>query len=374
MSSVILRTMNRLPPLPWRALARSCVLVLGVATATATATAAAERDAAPLPALGAQLAPLTVSGVSSGAYMAVQFQVSHSSLVSGAGVLAGGPFECAEGSMWRALNNCMSPGTGARPPDAERTLAHVRDEAAAGRIDAPQGLADDRVWVLAGTADRTVERPVVDALLGFYRSQLPAAAIRFVEVRDAGHAMLSIADPEANACNSSDPPFINRCRDLDAAGELLGHLLGPLAPRTAPPRGELLAFAQRPYTDVAPADLSLGERGYVYVPADCRGGGCRVHVVFHGCRQSEAQVGKRFVERAGYNEWADANRLVVLYPQTRPRSGFAWGSLRWVYNPKGCWDWWGYADAAYATREGGQIKAVRAMLERLAAPPSPPLH
>jgi poly(3-hydroxybutyrate) depolymerase len=36
----------------------------------------------------------TVSGVSSGAAMAIQFHVAHSSLVSGAGIVAGPPYWC----------------------------------------------------------------------------------------------------------------------------------------------------------------------------------------------------------------------------------------------------------------------------------------
>lgn len=345
--------------------------LLGGLCCAALAAGAAAADAPPLPALGAQLAQLTVSGVSSGGFMAVQFQVAHSALVAGAGVLAGGPYECAEGSMWRALGNCMEPGTGARVPDTARTLARIDSHARAGRIDAPAGLRDDRVWVLAGGADRTVERPVVDALLAVYRQQVTDDAIRFIDLAQAGHAMISVADPQANACDTSAPPFINRCGDFDAAGDMLAHLLGPLAPRSASATGEIQTFDQRPFTGTAPVDLSLADQGYLYVPAACRGGGCRVHVAFHGCRQSTAQIGRRFVEHAGYNEWADANRLLILYPQVRPRSGLAWGSLRWVYNPRGCWDWWGYADPAYATRNGGQIKAVRAMLDRLAAPLSP---
>lgn len=342
--------------------------LLGGLCFAALAAGAAAESPPPLPALGAQLSQLTVSGISAGGYMAVQFQVAHSSLVAGAGVLAAGPYDCAEGSTWRALNNCMEPGTGARAPDAARTLARIDTHARAGRIDAPAGLRDDRVWVLAGGADHTVARPVVDALLGFYRQEVAGDAVRFIDVPQAGHAMISVADPQPNACGTSEPPYINRCGDLDAAGEMLAHLLGPLAPRNASADGEILAFAQRPFAGIAPFDLSLAEQGYVYVPAACRGGGCRVHVAFHGCRQSEAQIGRRFVERAGYNEWADANHLLVLYPQVRPRYGLAWGSLRWVYNPRGCWDWWGYTDPAYATRDGGQIKAVRAMLERLATP------
>ena len=339
------------------------------AVAAGLGLAFAAEAAPPLPALGALDTGVTVSGISSGGFMAVQFQVAHSARVGGVGVLAGGPYECAEGSMWRALDDCMAPSAPAQVADVARTRARIEARARAGMIDPPAGLGDDRAWVLSGEADETVAPAVVDALAAFYRATLAEGALRAVKVPGAGHAMISVADPQANACATSAPPFINRCGEFDAAGELLAHLLGPLAPRVARPAGELLAFDQRPFVAGDAFDLSLAEQGYVYVPPGCRDGGCRVHLALHGCRQGEAQIGRRFVEGAGYNEWADANRLIVLYPQVRPRSGFAFGSWRWVYNPKGCWDWWGYSGADYATREGGQIRALRAMLARLAAPP-----
>ena len=49
-------------------------------------------QAAELPALGATHA--TVSGMSSGGFMAVQMHVIYSDLFEGAGVVAGGPFYC----------------------------------------------------------------------------------------------------------------------------------------------------------------------------------------------------------------------------------------------------------------------------------------
>jgi len=36
-----------------------------------------------------------------------------------------------------------------------------------------------------------------------------------------------------------------------------------------------------------------------------------------------------------------------------------------MYNPKGCWDWWGYSSIDYATRNGPQMAAVHKMVERL---------
>ena len=76
----------------------------------------------------------------------------------------------------------------------------------------------------------------------------------------------------------------------------------------------------------------------------------------------------RFIEGAGYNAWADGNRLVVLYPQTISRYGLAMGSWKYLFNPKGCWDWWGYSGAEYHTREALQVRAVMGMVEQLAKP------
>ncbi|MEF8752245.1 MAG: poly(3-hydroxybutyrate) depolymerase [Candidatus Accumulibacter necessarius] len=329
-------------------------------------------SAAPaLPALGADLKELTVSGVSSGAYMAVQFEVAHSKLVRGAGVLAGGPYYCAEGSTWRALSRCMSPSSWAPLPTVAALRTGAEAIARAGRIDPLEHLRDDRVWLLSGGNDETVDTAVVESLAAFYGEWLAPAAIRFLKVPEAAHAMISVADPQAAACGSARAPFINRCGDLDPAGEMLTHMLGPLQPPTPPARGELLVFDQRPFVDGKPIDAGLADEAYVYVPQPCRSTRCRVHVAFHGCRQSAAQIGQRFVEGAGYNAWADNNRIVVLYPQTIPRHGLAFGSWKWVNNPFACWDWWGYSGADYHTRDGLQIKAVRHMIDRLAAPRQP---
>ena len=53
-------------------------------------------QAVPLPALGADLDATSVSGLSSGAFMASQFHIAHSRIVIGAGIVAGGPYACAE--------------------------------------------------------------------------------------------------------------------------------------------------------------------------------------------------------------------------------------------------------------------------------------
>ncbi|HEX5674918.1 MAG TPA: poly(3-hydroxybutyrate) depolymerase [Azonexus sp.] len=333
--------------------------------------AAGVAAAQPLPRLAASSNDLTVSGISSGGYMAVQFQVAYSSVVRGAGIVAGGPYYCAEGSVRRALGNCMAPSGKDLPPTPDETLKTAKQLAESGRIDPLKHLQDDRVWLLAGGNDKTVLPPVMDALAAFYRATLPGESISFVKVPEAGHAMLSVADPQANACPTSETPFINRCQDVDAAGKLLTHLLGPLQPAATPPAGEMIVFDQRPFVSDRAIDASLSNEGYAFVPASCRNGGCKVHVAFHGCLQNAGEISRRFVDGAGYNGWATSNRIVVLYPQTVRRYGLAWGSFRWLLNPKGCWDWWGYTGADYHTRDGAQMRAVRAMIETLGMPPQP---
>jgi len=48
----------------------------------------------------------TVSGLSGGAFFAVQFHVAFSSKIQGVGVLAGGPYYCAMDNMDVALGRC----------------------------------------------------------------------------------------------------------------------------------------------------------------------------------------------------------------------------------------------------------------------------
>jgi poly(3-hydroxybutyrate) depolymerase len=248
-------------------------------------------------------------------------------------------------------------------------LLRVQTEIAArgGFIDAPAGLANARVWLFSGASDRTVDPAVVDAVREYYALlKVPPERIALVKDKPAGHAM--VTGSAGGACAITAPPFINDC-DYDAAGALLGHLLGPLAPAAEKESGRIVRFDQRPFAGGNAHSISLADAGYAYVPRACEAAQCRVHVAFHGCRQSVEAIGERFVREAGFNRWADTNRVVVLYPQTIARNGWGVSDRRWsyVFNPRGCWDWWGYTDAHYHTKLGPQVRAVKAMVDRLGA-------
>jgi poly(3-hydroxybutyrate) depolymerase len=152
-----------------------------------------------------------------------------------------------------------------------------------------------------------------------------------------------------------EPPFVGNC-GLDGARALLAQLYGELAEGSTPREDGLTSFDQRPYAEAA-GSRGLAANGWLYVPEGCASGGeaqCRLHVFFHGCKQGASYVGDAFVRRSGFLEVAEANRIVLLFPQIEP--GFQ------PLNPNGCWDWWSYEGADYATRSAPQIKAVRAMV------------
>lgn len=303
-----------------------------------------------LPALGVSAENITVSGISSGGYMAGQFHIAHSKVVSGVGIIAAGPYACAQNSMVTALGPCVKGGIDV-PPLVEAT----RTAAAAGTIDAVENLRDDHMWLLHGTADQAVKADVVAAAGSYYAAFADAANITQVIEVPVTHGLPTRAT--GAPCAQFGRPYLNAC-DYDAAGEMLKSLRGELKASTKP-RGRLVEFDQSEF-----GDASLNASGYVYVPSSCGAGeACALHVFFHGCDQSAELVGDAIARGAGFNEWAEANTLVVLYPQTK-------SSRVAPLNPLGCWDWWGYTGPDYATRNGAQIKAVKAMIDRLNANPA----
>ena len=74
---------------------------------------------------------ISVSGVSSGAYMAGQVHLSHSAIFNGAAIVAGGPYYCAMGELARGLGPCMKGGD----LDLPVLVEYARAAAAAGKID-----------------------------------------------------------------------------------------------------------------------------------------------------------------------------------------------------------------------------------------------
>ena len=334
-----------------------------------------------LPALNIDIRETSVSGISSGGFMAVQFEVAHSAIVKGAGVVAAGPYYCSQGSAITATTacSCTLDPTHALcqvSPDSAKVPALVeasRRFAANKWIDDPAGLARHRVLSFAGGKDETVPAPVVGQLGAYYSALgVPKDQLSAISLPDAGHTMPTI--DYGGACALTQEPYLNRC-NYDGAGAILSWIYGPL---TRPPAkqkpGRLIRFDQRAYIPENGRyswSNGLDSSAWLYLPASCaKGEPCRLHIALHGCRQGQTYLplhplpdggtyyGTTFVEHAGYNRWAEANHVAVLYPQ----------AVSVLFkNPNGCWDWWGYSGEHFADKQGVQIATLRAMVDRLSS-------
>ena len=313
----------------------SSILALSVCSLAMGLQACADEDTA---------GRITVSGISSGAYAAVQAHVALSSTISGAAAIAGGPYHCAEGNVMRALGRCISGAD----LDVAPLIEATRSAADAGDIDPVDSMSHDRVWLFHGQADPIVGAAVTEALASFYADFVPQDAIALIDNVAVTHGWPTL--DQGIACDQMGGDFINAC-DYDAAGAILQHLYGPLdAPLTI--RED--SFQSLEQASVVPEGGSFAETGFAYVPKACASDAaeCRLHIAFHGCRQSKEFVEDRFARMSGLNEWAESNRIIVLYPQVNKS----------MMNPQGCWDWWGYTGADYDQRSGKQVAGVAALI------------
>jgi hypothetical protein len=350
--------------LPWN---RALILSISVGLVCASAQKTHAQGHV-LPALNADPAQISVSGLSSGGYMAVQFGVAFSSLIKGAGIIAGGPYFCAQGDVATATSTCTCTFLfcSDQAIDVSGLIQITEKTAAQGRIDPTTNLASQKIWLFSGRADSVVPRRVMNALEVYYSHYVGISGIAYENHLNAQHAMPT--DSYGNACDNLGDPYINNC-GYDAAGELLNAIYGPLASRNEGPfGGNLVQFNQTEFL-ADPTSHGMDTTGWLYVPESCRNKArCRLHIAFHGCKQYQSYMylqfgsdmvrfGTTFVRNAGYNKWADNNGILVLYPQAT--------ATPVENNFEGCWDWWGYDDPNYATKSGRQMAAVRSMIQRI---------
>ena len=295
------------------------------------------------PALNIDKNRITVSGISSGAAMAHQIHVAYSDVFSGAGILSGVPYNCADNSLITALKRCTENKEAPLP--VEEFAQQVRDGSKTGLLADPANLADDRVYLFHGTLDNKVSSLVHDATASLYTRFIPAEQILEVNDIAAGHVFPAM-DGENN-CTDLIPPFVGDC-DYDGAGELLSHLYAGLKQPDGNVGTQLLEV---PLAGAGDADLM--ETAYLLVPPACSKDdqSCALHLVLHGCAQSAESVGTDFILQSGYLPWAETNDIVLAFPQVKK-------SLVSPMNPHGCWDWWGYTGDEYSTRAGKQMTTV----------------
>jgi poly(3-hydroxybutyrate) depolymerase len=331
--------------------------VLGAAITTITTTAHA---AAALPALNVDTTNITVSGLSSGAAMAVQLAYAYSATFKGVGVFAGSPYRCQGHNAYTACqnNSTISPAMLA-------TMQADINSWSGTLIDNKSNVASQNVYLFVGANDSVVgPNPMVGVQSQYVSNGVASVSL----IQRAGTAHVFPTDFSAtgnNPCNLTLSPYISNC-GYDGAKAVLTQFYGTLNPRNnAPATANYIEFSQSEFT----GNLGMAATGWVYVPSSCAAGTkCKLHVAFHGCAQNYTAIGNKFVRNTGYTRWADTNNMIVLFPQTRndlnPYPTPANGTIT---NTAGCWDIFGLYGTHYAQKAGSQLSAIKAMVDRLSA-------
>ncbi len=314
-----------------------------------------------LPALNVEPNSITVSGLSSGAVMAINLGYAHSATFRGVGIFAGTPYLCQYNYAYAACqnNNVISAAM----------LANMQadtDSWSGSTIDHKSFVATQNVYLFTGTKDATVgPNPMLGVQTQYANNGDPN--VSFIQRSNTAHVFPTDFNATGNnPCSASLPPYVSNCK-YDGAKAALTQFYGPLIARNnAPAAAHYIEFNQREFT----GNLGMADTGWVYVPAACAGGAtaCRLHVALHGCTQTYASIGDRFVKNTGYTRWADTNRIIVLFPQARADANlYPTPANGTVGNPNGCWDTVGYYGSNYAQKSGVQVAAIKAMVDRLAA-------
>ncbi|XP_033126091.1 uncharacterized protein LOC117124069 isoform X2 [Anneissia japonica] len=286
--------------------------------------------------------------------MAVQFHVAYSKSIMGAGIVAGGPFYCAEANVVKALGACM---TSPEKIDVGFLTQVTKNTVITGTIDATSNMEDDMVFLISGTRDSTVKQGVMKKLKEYYENFVDVPNIKCEFSLPAEHAF--VTETYGNSCGHNGSPFINDC-DYDSAFHMLNHIYRGVSKPSSHVvlTGDFIEFDQSEFLPMsAPGQFGMASSGYIYVPYACKHSpsACKLHVVFHGCKQGINRLGDEYALNTGYNEIADENGIIILYPQATASAG----------NTNGCWDWWGYTGLQYACKLGPQMNAVNQMINRI---------
>jgi len=300
-----------------------------------------------LPQLSVNPDTIAVSGFSSGGCFATQFHAAFSGTVSGVGSFSGCPFLSGSEIGFHV----------------DGIVVATRDLAASGAIDPTENMSGDQVFIFQGHKDPIVPWTNAGLIHQFYSEFVPEHNIEEKSDLQATHGMPS--DSYGCACDTLCPYFyINNC-DYNGAAAIFQKTLPGFVTSSSDQTtsGTLQRFDQEEFYNNDAGGHSMESQGYVYIPQRCTNGAhqCHLHINFHGCGMGSNWIGDNYIRHSGFLPLADANNVIVLFPQIHP--------LNSAGNANGCWDWWGYLGDtegfAYATRSGLQMRGIAAMLERI---------
>lgn len=283
--------------------------------------------------------------------MAVQMHVAYSSLINGSAVYAGGPFYCAMDNLMIAEQYCMYDFMSG--PKTEELIQYTNKQASLGTIDDVSNLKGDKVYMFSGKKDTTVNPKTMHALEDYYNAFGVTDIDSEFDIK-AAHCLPTVDYGEK--CDLAVSPYIGKC-DYDGAGLAMQKLYGPGLKEGSVVKSNFMEFNQKPfYTGTG---TSLDTSGYIYIPTACQDGSvaCKLHMNFHGCKQAKIYIQDQYAADTGFNSWAEANNIIVVYP-------YVVRDLD-VGNGNACFDWWGYTGDDYSLKSGVQMAFAKSIIDTL---------
>ncbi|KXT09315.1 hypothetical protein AC579_268 [Pseudocercospora musae] len=306
---------------------------------------------------------VSVSGFSAGGFMAVQLGIAYSSVFqAGLGVFAGGPYDCARNQDFMTI--CLFN----HAPSIAVPLENMRTWSNEGKIDDLANLRKRRVYLQSGMIDEIVGVAETRQLYAQLSEFLDEDKFSYVETPRAAHAFPTDFDAPGNSdCGISTGPFVANC-GYDGAGAVLKWIYG----------GELISpqvrsdqqYALQSFSQKGPfGAIGLADTGFIYVPHTCRlrQASCRLHVALHGCTMSHEQIGDKFIKDTGYLPWAEANNIIILFPQATVDNTLRkiWNGTEYPGGALACFDWVGWVGENADQKGGVQMAAIVNTVKKL---------
>lgn len=313
---------------------------------------------------------LTISGISSGGFMAAQMATIYSDQYAGVATVAGGVFFCAENKfrknliafgnagflhfgldsnmmlrsmglsflkssndqwvvplptnpIYQSVSVCMGRPEGAHQPDMlidgkfrPMNLDFLKVFEELKLIAPTANIAKQRVLIYQGKGDEVVRPAMADKLQEFYQ-RLGVSSSALKVILGEGNHNFPTSRKDAIDCKLSRVPYVASC-DRDLAGEILEHTLGRKLNRA---KFNILNFRR---IEQKNAPGSLATYGYIYANPFCVANptACDLHVALHGCQMND-DYDENFQKL--YEQKIQVARMLVVTPvemmARQPRMG-----------------------------------------------------
>lgn len=285
----------------------------------------------------------TISGISSGGFMANQMATIFSSQFSGVGTVAGGFYYCAEDYLpkkikedagtigtenlflfeatTQILSDILNPFilfTGAdtgswfrpqkgnplyqssicmRSPDkANLPNDYLKANAEKKLVDPLSNLKDQKVFIYHGKIDSAFKVKMQERLKSYYLS-VGVKESNIATLTGKGSHNFPTDRKDEIACNLVAVPYVASC-DLNLAEKLLAHLFDDKMIRTEINKNHIYVVDQttnllnlsKKETDWVTPVPSIAPYGYLYANDKCldHPESCHMHIALHGCQMTDS--------------------------------------------------------------------------------------